>query len=148
MKKFFMLALVAVASLVASCEKNSDDIQPENIRLVGTWKCVKIERVEDGIRIDPRDVIDDGCTKYVFTDKVLTYFFVNPEPEVNGEGECINQELLYRIENGRIYNGYYEEGEYIENDFGFKFIDDDTFEEFEDTTDGKNGVISTYKRVK
>ncbi|ATA73073.1 hypothetical protein CGC49_07175 [Capnocytophaga sp. H4358] len=116
MKKFFMLALVAVASLVASCEKNSDDIQPENIRLVGTWKCVKIERVEDGIRIDPRDVIDDGCTKYVFTDKVLTYFFINDEKG----GECMSIEILYRIENGRIYNGHYEEGEYVTNDFGFK----------------------------
>lgn len=144
MKKFFMLALVAVASLVASCEKNSDDTQTENVRLVGTWKCVKIERVEDGKRIDPREVKDDGCTKYVFTDKVLTYFFVNDEEG----GRCMSEERLYRIENGRIYYGEYEEGQYVENHFGFKFIDNDTFEEFEDTSDEKTGLISIYKRVK
>ena len=79
MKKFFMLALIAVSMLIVSCGKNSDDTQPENVRLVGTWKCVKIERVEDGKRIDPRDVKDDGCTKYVFTDKVYTIFFINDE---------------------------------------------------------------------
>lgn len=38
------------------------------------------------------------------------------------------EERLYRIENGRIYYGEYEEGQYVENHFGFKFIDDDAFE--------------------
>ncbi|MFK8284966.1 lipocalin family protein [Capnocytophaga canis] len=145
MKKFFMLALIAVSMLTVSCGKNSDDTQPENVRLVGTWKCVKIERVEDGKRINPREVKDDGCTKYVFTDKVSTYFFINDEEG----GKCMSEEGSYRIENGRIYNRWYkEESQYGENDFGFKFIDNDTFEFFEDTSDGKNGLISTYKRVK
>ncbi|CEN51005.1 hypothetical protein [Capnocytophaga canis] len=145
MRKFFMLTLIVVSMLTISCGKNSDDSQTENVRLVGTWKCVKIERVKDGKRIDPRDVKDDGCTKYVFTDKVCTYFFINDEEG----GKCMSIEILYRIENGRIYNRHYFEGEYQgENDFGFKFIDNDTFEFFEDTSDGKNGSISTYKRVK
>lgn len=69
-----MLALIAVSMLTISCGKNSDDTQTENVRLVGTWKCVKIEDVRYGKRINPRDVKDDGCTKYVFTDKVFTFF--------------------------------------------------------------------------
>ncbi|CEN34122.1 hypothetical protein [Capnocytophaga cynodegmi] len=145
MKNILKLALVAVALLVASCGKNSDDNQTENARIVGTWKCVKREDVKDGKRINPREIKDDGCTKYVFTDKVLTHFYPREE-----DNKCITEEKPYRIENGRIYYKEYndEEGKYIDNSFGFKFVDDNTFEEFEDTSDGTRGVIDTYKRVK
>ncbi|GIM51110.1 hypothetical protein ACI76O_00710 [Capnocytophaga cynodegmi] len=145
MKNILKLALVAVALLVASCGKNSDDNQTENARIVGTWKCVKREDVKDGKRINPREIKDDGCTKYVFTDKVLTDFYPREK-----DNKCITEEKPYRIENGRIYYKEYddEEGKYIDNDFQFNFIDDDTFEEIENDSNGADGRVDIYKRVK
>ncbi|MFK8264950.1 hypothetical protein [Capnocytophaga cynodegmi] len=144
MRKFFMLALIAVSMLTISCGKNSDDTQTENARLVGTWKCVKLESIRNGKRVSLQEVKDDGCSRYVFTDKILTTYY----PE-KGSNECIGEEKPYRIENGRIHYKEYddEKNAYEEYSFGFKFIDNDTFEFFEDTAKITN-VISIYKRVK
>lgn len=146
MKNILKLALVAVALLVASCGKNSDDNQTENARIVGTWKCVEREDVKDGKRINPREIKDDGCTKYVFTDKTLVHY--SPRDE---DSKCVKQsEELYKIENGiiyiQIYNEVNKKHEYIQWYNKNVFVDNNTLELWD--SDGISGAIFTYKRVK
>ncbi|GIZ14258.1 hypothetical protein [Capnocytophaga catalasegens] len=144
MKNILKLALVTVSMLVVSCGKN-DDTPTENARILGTWKRVKTEDVKDGKRVNPRDVKDDDCSKYVFTNKTLTNYYPREE-----DNKCVTEEKPYRIKNGRIYYKEYndEKGKYEDNDFQFNFIDDDTFEEIENNSNGADGRVDIYKCVK
>ncbi|MDO4729533.1 MAG: hypothetical protein Q4B43_11095 [Bacteroidota bacterium] len=142
MKNILNLALVAVALLVVfSCGKNSDDTQTENARIVGTWKCVKIEYLKGGqVTVEGKGG-DIECEKTIFTEKHRETYYFDKEA-----GGCYKLSALYSIEKDRLY---IKENEGQHNCL-LKFIDDDTFQMIWDRDEEqKHGIqIETYKRVK